>query len=207
VLKLVDGGLNRLPVRLDNNLGGFTVASENPVYVQGNYNSDGTDPYWGAANRATVADIPHAAAAVIADAVTLLSNQWSDFNSMQVPNARGSRPSNITYYRMAVAAGKNMNFPNITATADFGTDGGVHNFLRYIEDWGGIKLYYRGSLINLYYAEYATGVYKCCTTVYNAPNRDYSFDSSFLNPSNLPPGTPMFQDIVNLSYWQNFSPY
>jgi hypothetical protein len=26
----------------------------------------------------------------------------------------------------------------------------------------------------------------------------------FLNPKNLPPGTPMFQDIVNLSYRQNF---
>jgi hypothetical protein len=207
VLKLVDGGLNRLPVRLDNNLGGFTVASENPVYVQGNYNSDSTDPYWGAANRSTVADIPHAAAAVIADAVTLLSSNWSDFNSMANPNTRANRVGNTTYYRMAVAGGKNMNFPgNAAWAADFGTDGGVHNFLRYIESWGG-TLSYRGSLVSLYYSEYATGVYKCCTTVYNPPTRDYSFDSSFLNPSNLPPGTPMFQDIVNLSYWQNFSPY
>jgi hypothetical protein len=207
VLKLVDGGLNRLPVRLDNNLGGFTVASENPVYVQGNYNSDSTDPYWGAANRSTVADIPHAAAAVIADAVTLLSSNWSDFNSMANPNTRANRVGNTTYYRMAIAGGKNMNFPgNAAWAADFGTDGGVHNFLRYIESWGG-TLSYRGSLVSLYYSEYATGVYKCCTTVYNPPTRDYSFDSSFLNPSNLPPGTPMFQDIVNLSYWQNFSPY
>ena len=31
-----------------------------------------------------------------------------------------------------------MNFPQPAGTgADFGTDGGVHNFLRYIEDWGG----------------------------------------------------------------------
>ena len=35
VLKLVDGGLGNLPVRPDNGLGGFTVASENPVYVRG----------------------------------------------------------------------------------------------------------------------------------------------------------------------------
>ena len=47
VLKLVDGGLGNLPVRPDNGLGGFTVASENPVYVLGNYNSDATDPFWG----------------------------------------------------------------------------------------------------------------------------------------------------------------
>jgi hypothetical protein len=126
---------------------------------------------------------------------------------MANPNTRANRVGNTTYYRMAVAGGKNMNFPgNAAWAADFGTDGGVHNFLRYIESWGG-TLSYRGSLVSLYYSEYATGVYKCCTTVYNPPTRDYSFDSSFLNPSNLPPGTPMFQDIVNLSYWQNFSPY
>ena len=34
VLKLVDGSLGNLPTP------GFTVASENPVYVQGDYNSD-----------------------------------------------------------------------------------------------------------------------------------------------------------------------
>jgi hypothetical protein len=28
----------------------------------------------------------------------------------------------------------------------------------------------------------------------------------FLNPSNLPPATPEFQDIDNLSYHQNFTP-
>ena len=43
-LKLVDGRLNvvgtsPLPVRLDNQQGGFTVTSENPVYVHGDYNS------------------------------------------------------------------------------------------------------------------------------------------------------------------------
>jgi len=42
--------------------------------------------------------------------------------------------------------------------------------------------------------------------VYNAPVREFYFDTLFLNPNNLPPGTPMFQDIVNLSYHQNFTP-
>jgi hypothetical protein len=57
-----------------------------------------------------------------------------------------------------------------------------------------------------YYSEYDTGTFKCCTTVYGAPGRDYHFDVLFLNPANLPPGTPMFQDIVNLSYQQSFKP-
>jgi hypothetical protein len=205
VLRLVDGSLNNLPVRPDNGQGGFTVASENPVYVLGNYNSNPGDPFW--ADPINAADIPHSAAAVIADSVTLLSNNWSDVNSMKNSLTRGNRGAVNTYYRLAIAGGKNMNFPQPAGTGqDFGTDGGVHNFLRYIEDWGGSTLSYRGSLVSLYYSQYATGVFKCCNLVYSPPNRNYYFDNAFLTPSNLPPGTPMLQDVVNLSYWQDFRP-
>jgi hypothetical protein len=215
VLRLVDGGLGNVPIRPDNGLGGFTVAAENPVYVFGDYNSNAGDPFW--ANPNTVADINHSAAAVIADAVTLLSNPptvaaptvgWSDLVSMKNSYTLGNRNANTTYYRLAIAGGKNMNFPQPAGTgADFGTDGGVHNFLRYIESWGGATLSYRGSLVSLYYSEYATGTFKCCTLVYGPPNRNYYFDSAFLDPAKLPPGTPMLQDVVNLTYWQDFKPY
>lgn len=206
-LKLVDGGMtggatSYLPVRSDNQLGGFTVTSENPVYVQGNYNSSVSDPFWTGGSSAT----PHAAAAIIADAVTLLSNAWTDANSLNNPTTPGSRAGVTTYYRTAVAGGKNVPFPQPAwAAQDFGTDGGLHNFLRYLEAWGS-TLYYNGSLVSMYYSEYATGTFKCCTTVYSPPTRSYAFDIQFLNPANLPPGTPMFQDIDNLSYHQNFTP-
>lgn len=209
VLKLVAGGGNAagtsyLPVRPDNSQGGFTVASENPVYVQGNYNSSVADPVWTGGTNAT----PHAAAAIIADAVTLLSNNWTDANSLNNPTNMGGRGAATTYYRMAVSGGKNIPFPIPAwgASNDFGTDGGLHNFLRYLENWGGQTLYYDGSLVSMYYSEYDTGTFKCCTTVYSPPTRSYAFDTLFLNPANLPPGTPMFQDVVNLSYHQNFTP-
>ena len=208
MLKLVDAGLGNLPTLppLQGGGGGFTVVSENPVYVQGNYNSSATDPFW--SNPDTTSDVPHAAAAIIADAVTFLSANWSDFESMKYPSALGSRPAANTYYRMAIAAGKGVNFQHIGGTGqDFGTDGGMHNFLRYTENWGGQTLGYRGSLVSLYYSQYATGTFKCCTLVYSPPARNYQFDTLFLNPANLPPGTPMFQDIVNLSYRQDFTPY
>jgi hypothetical protein len=209
VLKLVDGGMNAagtsyLPVRWDTNNGGFTVASENPVYVQGDYNSGVTDPFWGGGTNAT----PHSAAAIIADAVTVLSNNWNDLNSLNNPTARANRAGTQTYYRMAISAGKNIPFPQpgfAGVSNDFGTDGGLHNFLRYLENWNQ-PLNYNGSLVSMYYAEYDTGVFKCCTTVYNPPTRNYFFDTLFLNPANLPPATPMFQDVVNLSYHQNFTP-
>jgi hypothetical protein len=82
-----------------------------------------------------------------------------------------------------------------------------HHFL---EDWGGQKsqqsLNYKGSLVSLYYATYATGTYKCCNLVYNPPNRVYIFDPLFSLPQNLPPGTPMFRNVDNLSYRQVQTP-
>jgi Tfp pilus assembly protein PilX len=229
VLKLVAGGMNAagtasyLPIlpagagcafTATTDCGGFTVASENPVYVQGDYNSGAADPFWGGGTNNT----PHSAASIVADSVTLLSNidvypnpvnGWTDLNSLTNFNTMTNRNAVTTYYRMAVSGGKNIPFPQpgwAGVSKDFGTDGGLHNFLRLLEDWSGVNLNYNGSLVNMYYSEYNTGTFKCCTMVYNAPVRNFYFDTLFLNPNNLPPGTPMFQDIVNLSYHQNFTP-
>jgi len=282
VLKLVDGSLGNLPTQPPGNAsngcsfvnangtanptgcGGFTVASENPVYIQGNYNSNcpaalagsvfspctyGTtaatvDPTWTGG-----AEPNHSAASVIADAVTMLSNNWQDAGALNPPtgavggnappyneaNTYGSmanpvntplgqntpayypnRLATSTYYRVAIAAGKTIAFNNTTQnpTFAFGMDGGVHNFLRFLEDWGGIpaglggtgaqqQLYYKGSIVSLYWSMYDTGTFKCCSLVYNPPDRQYTFDSLFSTPTNLPPGTPMFRNVDNLSYRQN----
>jgi len=226
VLKLVDGSLGNVPVRnvanADGTLGGFTVASENPVYIQGDYNSAAppADPTW---TSTTAAEPAHAAAAVIADTVTLLSNQWQDEGVVGAANKLGSmlyptdatsgsgyRQAVTTYYRVAIAAGKNITFPHpngSNSTTYFGTDGGVHNFLRFLENWSNDTLYYKGSLVSLYYSTYNTGTFKCCNyVVYQPPTRNYVFDPLFTQPQNLPPGTPMFRDIDNLSYRQDFTP-
>jgi len=206
-LKLVDGGLGNLPVRADNGKGGFTVGSENPVYIFGDYNSNAGDPTWG---NPAAAEPAHSAAAVIADAVTVLSNNWSDIASLNSPSVDGGRPAATSYYRVAVSGGKNINFP-VTglawAVGDFGTDGGLHNFLRQLENWGGQTLNYKGSMVSMYYATYATGTDKNGGgTVYEPGTRNYVFDPLFTQPQNLPPGTPMFRDIDNLSYTQIFTP-
>lgn len=209
VLRLVDGSLGNLPVVPGGTLaapGGFTVASENPVYILGDYNTNATDTVW----NSPPADISgHAAASVIADAVTLLSNSWLDQLSMATNvTTPSNRPATTTYYRVAIAGGKNINFPRPTWSGvgqDFGTDGGTHNFLRYLENWSSATLNYKGSIVSLYYSTYNTGIYKCCTVVYSPPTRNYSFDLDFTNPGGLPPGTPMFRDVETLSYRQLFT--
>ena len=160
--------------------GGFTVGSENPVYIVGNYNSNcytvgdpSCNPGTTAANLdltwnqpPTAATEPiHSAASVIADAVTLLSNNWQDWGcltvsaacsntgvsaiqqyagSMTIPISGGASPYDryglTTYYRVAIAGGKTIAFNNGLNNPDayFGMDGGVHNFLRFLENYARI---------------------------------------------------------------------
>jgi hypothetical protein len=240
VLRLVDGGMDNAgnsflpqPIAPATTGNGFTVASEEPVYVWGDYNTGISDPFWPSEN---VTNTPHSAAAIIADSVTLLSNPpnggtpadnplgmahvgWTDFESFAFPAISGDRPGNTSYYRMAIAAGKNVPFPEpafgvAAGSNDLGTDGGMHNFLRYLELRGytdpatnkSATVNYAGSMVSMYYSQYNTGIFKCCNSVYGAPQRNYFFDTQFLNPANLPPGTPQFQDVVSLSYHQSFTP-
>ncbi|MGC1649439.1 MAG: pilus assembly PilX N-terminal domain-containing protein [Candidatus Sulfotelmatobacter sp.] len=196
-LKLVDGATLSIGT-CDAVACGLTIVAENPIYVQGDYNAGING------NFATA----FVAAAVIGDAVTLLSDNWNDVNSFAFPYTLGSRAGNTTTYRMAVVGGKTIPFKQPTVncggaacSADFGTDGGAHNFLRYIEQWSG-TLYYKGSLVSLYYSHQGVGTFKCCTTVYAPPTRGYTFQTEFLTPSLLPPRTPMFQAINTIGFSQ-----
>jgi hypothetical protein len=203
-LKLVNGSLISLPLCPGAITCGLTIATENPIYVQGDYNANSP-----AGTGFTSANV---AASVAGDALTLLSASWNDTNSFSFPFNTGGRVGGTTWYRMGVVAGKGLSFPipawNTTAlngSQDFGTDGGVHNFMRYIEQWNG-TLNYTGSIVSMYFNRQAIGLYKCCNTVYSPPTRGYSFDSDFLNPLLLPPRTPMFRDINTTGFTQLLLP-
>jgi hypothetical protein len=176
---------------------GLAIATENPAYIYGDFNSNSAGGGFGD---------PNVAVSVNADAVTLLSNSFSDVNSFASPFSNTT--STTTFYRTAIMAGKGVSFPQPAGAVpqDFGTDGGVHNFLRYIENWGGQTLNYRGSIISMYYNRQATGTFKCCTVVYSPPTRGYTFDTDFLTPSLLPPRTPLFRDVNTTGFTQLLLP-
>jgi hypothetical protein len=195
-LKLVNGGIvggvNNLP---DS---GLTITTENGVYVQGNYNAISTS-----ANTE-----PNRPAAIIADTITILSNAWTDVESLNSPNDQAARPATTTGYRFAMIAGKSIAFakPNWAALGNWGTDGGVHNFMRMLEDWSGETTNYRGSMVSLYTARQFVGIFKNNSNVYTQGTRAFAFDTDFLTPSLLPPGTPMFRDINTLKFRQILRP-
>ena len=198
-LKIVDGGSISIGT-CDAVPCGLTIVAENPVYVQGDYNDPGLDTTFASTD-------PHVACAIIADAVTLLSDEWNDVNSFAFPYTLGSRLGSQTMYRTAIVGGKGIPFtdPGGVNGADFGTDGGMHNFLRYLEDWQG-ELYYHGSIVSLYYSHQAVGTYKCCNEVYSPPTRGYKFDTEFLTPSLLPPQTPMLRSVNTTGFSQILTP-
>jgi hypothetical protein len=194
-LKLTNGGINGGVNNLPDS--GLTIAAENGVYVQGNYNT----------TSASAQVSPERPAAILADAITILSNNWTDAKSLTSPNDAGGRDATTTGYRFAMVAGKSIAFPKPSwGAADQGTDGGVHNFMRMLEDWGGQIVYFRGSLISLYTARQMIGIYKANSNTYSPPDRQFSFDTNFLQPQLLPPGTPMFRDVNTLRFRQILRP-
>ena len=111
---------------------------------------------------------------------------------------------------MAIVGGKSVPFARPTtwtSAQDFGTDGGAHNFLRCSRTGTTAStLNYRGSIVSFFTSRQAVGTYKCCANVYGAPTRGFNFDTDFLIPTLLPPGTPMFRDVNTLTFRQLLRP-
>jgi hypothetical protein len=169
-------------VRLVNGLAlppqGLTVATPNPLYVQGHYNALTAD--LGTANTANT--LP---ASLVADAITVLSTGWSDANSAEALSDRTARDTTVN---AALITG-------IVPTQNGFYSGGVENVPRLLENWGDRTFTYNGSIVVMFFSQIATvpwgGV-----DVYSPPTRHWSFDNNFLDPTKLPPDTPHLRALV-----------
>ncbi len=178
------------------NTKGFTFASENGIYVEGNFNATGATLATSPNVTLSSAYSPynsalHIPASVTGDSVTALSNSWNDANSFAFPNAPSSRVATNTFMRFAMISGDSLaaSAPNPTMSFE-GYNGGLNNLIRFNESWANVRLNYSGSMINLFNSYNNNGRFKCCTTVYQAPIRDWTFESSFTDVRRLPPATP-----------------
>lgn len=170
---------------------GFSVVSPNSVYIQGDYNTGTTASLKPPSNTASsytppndtpspiVSGYTRAPAAVVGDAVNILSNGWTDANSTSTgPNGSGPAASNTTI-NCAIVAG---NVPTSTAS---GYSGGIENFARFLEDWSNNKYFtVYGALALLYNSAQATDPWN--TARYSPPNRRWYYDT-LLQDTN-PPG-------------------
>ncbi len=169
---------------------GLTVASKNPVYVQGNYNAPAA--YLGTTN--TTLTKP---ASLVGDAITVLSTAWNDANSSL---ALSSRIAANTTVNAAFLGG-------IVPTAIYNGakqySGGVENYPRFLEDWSSRSLTYNGSMVVMFYSQTATGLWKGTGStigIYNPPTRNWAFDLNFMMGSKLPPCTPQMRVLIRASW-------
>jgi len=155
-----------------NATGGLTVASQNPVYIQGDYNTAMTG----------TGGTSHPPAAGLADAVTVLSNNWSDTNAATSSSALSSRNASSTTVNAALATG-----PSNESTSGAG-NGQLENDIRFLENWSGQTMTYSGSIVDLWHSMQVTAPWQNTGVYYNAPIRNWSYDTLF--NTNPPPGTP-----------------
>lgn len=158
---------------------GWTVVTPNPLYVWGNYNCT-NQIYLGTTN--TSATVP---AALISDALTLLSSAWRDStSSSSVGTSRNASLSNTV--NAAILTG---DVPS-TGTSYTAYSGGVQNLPRLLEDWTGCDLWLNTSIVRLFASTKATGRFQLVGIYYFAPIRHFSFDQNYLDAAKLPPGSP-----------------
>lgn len=168
---------------------GLTVVTPDPLYVLGNYNANGQS-----LNNGTnvVNAVP---AALMADAITVLSTNWSDSYNTNTPLS--SRIPTNTTINAATLEG-------IVQSSGSNYSGGLENFLRLMENWepksgSEVPLTYNGSIVVMFPSKFATNNWSF-GAYYTAPKRVWGFDVNFLSQSGLPPLTPCARAFIRQSW-------
>lgn len=100
-----------------------------------------------------------------------------------------------------------------SSTTGLKQSGGVHNMMRFQEDWGanggnpnGTQTYaYRGSLVSLDKPLHAVGDFVLGNPIYKPPLRSWAFETNFRDSAKLPPLTPRFVYIKQDNFVRSFS--
>jgi hypothetical protein len=175
-----------------NNGMGFTVATQNPLYTLGDYNittSSGTSK-----GTNNLYEVP---AALLSDALTVLSSQWSDSTSWN-HNSAGNDNAVDTTINAAIVTGTTVS----TDTTAAGFSGGVHNLPRLLENWTGDTLYLNTSILRLFDSKIAIGQFITpgSGSYYTPPTRKFYFDTHFLDPAKNPQGIPVAWVPIRFSW-------
>jgi len=173
----------------------MTVATDRPMYLEGNVNS-GTGN-----NRATLL--------LAADAITVtsqhltLANTYKD-NKPAKPTAAtppggktdGKWITNAIFMLGQVSSKYDNNKDRdhyVNGQLRSSMSGGAHNVLRYLENWDGVQHEFNGSLICLFESQIAKGAF-WGRDYYNPPKRRYNWDAD-LRTKERPAGMPMLVEV------------
>ncbi|GAB4259446.1 MAG: hypothetical protein Kow0092_07700 [Deferrisomatales bacterium] len=166
-----------------------TVATDNPLYLDGDFNSP---------SHAGGATSPGAVGcALISDALTLLSDEWGSEGS--VYGNTGGTLSGLTgadtetVYNAAFFTGR-YNFRSLPTS---GEEAGIHNFPHFLENWN-TTCHITGCLINLWFSVQSEGPHG--GSYYSPPTRSFGWDANFANRGYWPPYVPSIYSMERTAW-------
>lgn len=155
---------------------GIIIASDNPVYVKGNFNVD--------TNFAIIAG----------DSINILSNAWRDSLNLvedYVIRTASTTTTNAIFIGGITPSSDQYSYPDCYS-------GGAENFYRYLENWDGVTHTFYGSIVNMFESQTAIGRWFYGSPVYTAPRRNWHWDAFGFERM---AGTPHVRRIVR-SEWK-----
>lgn len=184
---------------------GISIVTNLPLYVVGDVNLT-SDAF------STVAAKPWVPVLLAGDTVHPLSNFWDDARARWAESTGDvDRHASVTRYNMEMLAGWGM-------TVSGSASGGIHNFPRFLEDWGetntgdckgtgafsgACPAIITGSLVIGHSRVYTAGVGPEQTPGdigRSPPRRDWGFDRHLEDLSKQPPGAPIY-DVAAIKQW------
>ncbi len=212
-------------------INGLTVVTDQALFTSGNYNGASGRPLPSDSGAPNPADPLWRPAAILADTYHTLSgrrgpqsntNSYHDdpsaypadsmYTTDSITNARrvlGNRVATPTTIAAALLANTDTTGgTDGTGGQGGGYNGGLENYPRMHERWTNQLLRYAGSFVSLGEPERSTGQWPGTgggnTGVYDAPNRNFNYDTRFNDVANLPPLTPRFVYLVQERFIREF---
>jgi hypothetical protein len=164
-------------------LANTTFATDNPIYIQGDFNTINTK-----------------GVAIVADASNILSNSFTTRCNGCMPGASETTVNTAFFSGITPNTATSGGLSN----AD---DGGLHNFARLHENWGNPNtLNINGSFVSLFQSTQADGSW--ChqgypnggDSCYNRPTRAFGWDVRFEDPSFWPPFIPSIFSVERVGF-------
>lgn len=154
---------------------GMTLVTDQAFYTHGDYNANNWIP-----------------AAILADSLNVLSNNWN-LNDNASTQSLSNRNASDTTVNAAFLSGTDSTGGLEGAGGQGGNyNGGLENYPRFHESWSGDDLNYLGAFVSLNAPRHVTGAWQYGNPQYQAPNRNWDYDTRFNSAQNLPPLSPRF---------------
>lgn len=156
----------------DNTENGFSIASDDAIYIQGDFNT-----------------VNKKLALIAGDAVMVQSNAWDDAKSKSIDldvRKAVETTMNAVFFQGIVPSQVSGETPHYS--------GGVENYFRFMENWNNVSFRFSGSQICMWESQKWTGWWRGWP-VYRPPNRLWSWDTG-LGGLAGPPGTPRVYEVL-----------